>query len=45
MSGPWMGDIGEPLKRIELEPLPEVVPIEAPVPQPIAVPEPEKVPA
>jgi hypothetical protein len=38
-----MGDIGEPLKRIELEPFPETVPIEQPLPLP--TPEPEKVPA
>src|SRR5690606_4960024 len=36
-----MGDIGEPLRRIELEPLPEETPAEAPV----APAEPEKVPA
>lgn len=35
-----MGDIGKPLKRIELEPFPEQVPAE-----PVPVPEPEKVPA
>jgi hypothetical protein len=44
---PTLGDIGEPLKRIELEPMPETVPAETPAPVhiPAPVPEPEKVPA
>lgn len=36
-----MGDIGEPVRKIDLEPLPETAPIEEPAP----VQEPEKVPA
>lgn len=45
-----MGNIGEPLRRIELEPLsvPESEPVEEPVvPEPVVVPErePEQVPA
>lgn len=43
-----MGDIGNPLRRIELEPLSEPAPAEPAVPTPVTVPapaEPEKVPA
>lgn len=44
-----MGDIGEPIKHIELEPLPTSVPVEEPaapaVPEPAAVPEKEPQPA
>ncbi len=42
-----MGDIGKPLKRVELEPLPEHAPLEEPVPLAEPVPElvPEAVPA
>lgn len=36
-----MGDIGQPVRHIELEPLPEETPIEAPIEAPI----PEGVPA
>jgi hypothetical protein len=36
-----MGDIGRPVRHIELEPLPEETPIEAPA----VVPEPQEVPA
>lgn len=36
------GDIGEPQRHIELEPLPEEAPVELPVTAPA---EPEKVPA
>lgn len=35
-----MGDIGEPVRHIELEPFPESAPVE-----PTVAPEPEKVPA
>ena len=38
----WMGDIGEPVKHIELEPLPEEAPVEAP---PVETPDKEPVPA
>jgi hypothetical protein len=37
-----MGDIGEPLKRIEFDPMREPAPAE---PEPLPVPEPVKVPA
>jgi hypothetical protein len=37
-----MGDIGEPKRWIEFEPLPELAPIEEPA---TPAPEPEKVPA
>lgn len=41
---PRMGDIGEPVKRIELEPFPEQVPVVEPaLPEPVR--EPEKVPS
>lgn len=42
-----MGDIGEPVKHIELEPMPESEPIKEPTPAPAPMPErePEKVPA
>lgn len=43
-----MGNIGEPLRRIELEPLSEPAPAEPPTPQPeppMVPAEPEKVPA
>ena len=36
-----MGNIGKPVRRIDLEPLPE----EAPVEEPVVVPEPETEPA
>lgn len=36
-----MGDIGDPVKRVEFEPLPEEAPIEVPLPEaPVKVPEP-----
>lgn len=37
-----MGDIGRPVRHIEIEPIPETVPTETPVETPS---EPEKVPA
>ena len=46
-----MGDIGKPIRHIELEPMPEFAPIEEPSPQfvpeevPVFVPEEEPVPA
>lgn len=41
-----MGDIGEPVRHIEIEPLPETAPVHEPTPTPeIAPAEPEKVPA
>lgn len=44
MFNPWAGDIGEPQKWIELEPL--EVPATTPAVEPVTVPaEPEKVPA
>ena len=39
-----MGDIGEPVRKIDLEPLPETAPIQEPS-TPAPVQEPEKVPA
>lgn len=39
-----MGDIGEPKRVIEFEPLPESVPIEEPVAPAVPAREPEKVP-
>lgn len=43
--GVRMGNIGEPLKHIELEPLPETAPVEAPVTAPTPEPEPALEPA
>lgn len=50
-----MGDIGEPVRHVEFEPMPTTAPVEEPaapsvpsepVPEPVpAEPEPEKVPA
>ena len=41
-----MGDIGEPVRHIEFEPMPLTAPVEEPSPTPVPVPtEPEKVPA
>ena len=42
-----MGDIGKPLKRIELEPMPETAPIQEPMPEtaPAEAPALEPVPA
>lgn len=47
LATPRLGDIGEPIRHIELEPLEEPSRREAPVPSPARVPspEPEKVPA
>lgn len=39
-----MGDIGEPVRRIEFEPFPEEAPATEPA-APVTTPEPEKVPA
>lgn len=38
-----MGNLGEPVRHVEFEPLPEQAPVEAPVEVPAA--EPESVPA
>ena len=40
---PRMGDIGEPVRTIEFEPMPTTIPIQEP--SPAVTPEPEKVPA
>jgi hypothetical protein len=39
-----MGDIGEPLRHIEIEPFPQTIPVHEPA-APVIVPEPEVVPA
>lgn len=44
MSRYRLGDIGEPVRHIEIEPIPETAPIHEPTPE-IAPAEPEKVPA
>lgn len=40
-----MGDIGEPLRHIEIEPMPRTAPVHEPSPAPAPVREPEEVPA
>jgi hypothetical protein len=45
-----LGDIGEPLRHIEIEPIPETEPVHEPSPEPapaepVSVPEEEPVPA
>lgn len=43
---PIAGDIGEPIRRIEFEPMPEDVPVQEPAaPAPSTTPEREPVPA
>ena len=44
MTRHYAGDLGEPVKHIELEPMPESAPILEPSPEPVVVPEPEVVP-
>ena len=47
VRAPRAGDIGDPLRHIELEPLesPAETPAPSPAPAPVPAPEPEKVPA
>jgi hypothetical protein len=45
MSRHFAGDIGEPVRHIELEPMPAGAPIPEQTPQPVTVPEREPVPA
>lgn len=40
-----MGDIGKPVRKIDLEPIPEQAPVQEPLTAPAPVKEPEKVPA
>lgn len=40
-----MGEIGKPVRHIELEPLPDTIPEPAPLPEPVPVPEREEQPA
>lgn len=40
-----MGNIGEPVRHIELEPMPETPAPPERVPEPVPAPEPKKVPA
>ena len=40
-----MGDIGEPLKEIELEPFPQTEPVHEPAAPSVPAVEPEKIPA
>lgn len=44
VTDPRMGDLGEPRRQIEFEPLPETAPIHEPSPAYVPA-EPEKVPA
>lgn len=41
----YAGDIGEPVRKVDYEPMPEDVPVPEVTPAPAPVPEREKVPA
>ena len=45
-ASPRSGDIGEPVRKVDYEPMPDDVPVPevVPQPEPVKAPEPEKVP-